>query len=169
MKEVPRRISEGTKRTSMERMWCGGVSFQTLTLSKCMCMRASGASELRQFWHFYILKLLFLSIFCRYIENKPWLKIFFFFGGGGGQAPPKPPPPHQYASVVVHCPNIQRKGSMSNEIVHLQVSKTWNEWGACDRKDYTFSVVFRNLQKVMMDNLLSSSLLSDPLISVVYL
>ena len=36
---------------------------QTLTLSKCMCMRAS---ELRKCWHFYILKLLFLSIFCRY-------------------------------------------------------------------------------------------------------
>ena len=36
---------------------------QTLTLSKCMCMRAS---ELRKFWRFYILKLLFLSIFCRY-------------------------------------------------------------------------------------------------------
>ena len=33
-----------------------------------MCMRASGASELRNFWHFYILKLLFLSIFCRYIR-----------------------------------------------------------------------------------------------------
>ena len=28
MKEVPRRRNEGTKRTSMERMWCGGVSFQ---------------------------------------------------------------------------------------------------------------------------------------------
>ena len=28
---------------------------QTLTLSKCMCMRASGASELRKFWYFYIL------------------------------------------------------------------------------------------------------------------
>ena len=26
------------------------------------------ASELRKFWHFYILKLLFLSIFCRYIR-----------------------------------------------------------------------------------------------------
>ena len=26
---------------------------QTLTLSKCMCMRASGSSELRKFWHFY--------------------------------------------------------------------------------------------------------------------
>ena len=36
---------------------------QTLTLNKCMCMRAS---ELRKCWHFYILKLLFLSIFCRY-------------------------------------------------------------------------------------------------------
>ena len=27
-----------------------------------MYMRASGASELRQFWHFYIIKVLFLSI-----------------------------------------------------------------------------------------------------------
>ena len=33
-----------------------------------MCMRASGASELRKALHFYILKLLFLSIFCRYIR-----------------------------------------------------------------------------------------------------
>ena len=30
-----------------------------------MYMRASEASELRHFWHFHILKLLFLSIFCR--------------------------------------------------------------------------------------------------------
>ena len=29
-------------------------------------MRASGASDLRKFCHFYILKLLFLSIFCQY-------------------------------------------------------------------------------------------------------
>ena len=79
---------------------------QTLTLSKCMCMRAS---ELRKFWHFYILNLLFLSIFCRYIR--------YFVGtndmlvgshvptnfqmyrqksekallGGGGSCPPPPP------------------------------------------------------------------------------
>ena len=33
-----------------------------------MCMRASEASELRKFRYFYILKLLFLSIFCRYIR-----------------------------------------------------------------------------------------------------
>ena len=31
-------------------------------------MRASGASELRKFWYFYILKLLFLSLFCWYIR-----------------------------------------------------------------------------------------------------
>ena len=62
---------------------------QTLTLSKCMCMRASGASELRKFWHFYILKLLFLSIFCQYIENKPYMVEFYL----EGQAPPSPPPP----------------------------------------------------------------------------
>ena len=82
---------------------------QTLTLSKCMCMRASGASELRKFWHFYILNLLFLSIFCRY--------IWYFVGTNdmlvgshvptnfqmyrqnsekallGGQLPPPPAPP----------------------------------------------------------------------------
>ena len=50
-----------------------------------MCMRASGASELRKFWHFYILKLLFLSIFCRYIENKPWLNFIW-----RGKRPPPP-------------------------------------------------------------------------------
>ena len=35
---------------------------KTLTLWKSMYMRASGASELRKFWHFYIIKVLFLSI-----------------------------------------------------------------------------------------------------------
>ena len=54
------------------------------------------ASELRQFWHFYILKLLFLSIFCWYIENESW---FNFIGGGGGGGK-SPPPPPQYASAA---------------------------------------------------------------------
>ena len=57
-------------------------------IEQCMYMRASGASELRNFWHFYILKLLFLSIFCRYIiwqiTNIPWLK-----------------PPHQYVDKLL--------------------------------------------------------------------
>ena len=78
--QVPRRRNEGTKRTSMERMWCGGgvtsnaVSFYYLWYGAIwndsiptntnidqmyMCMRASGASELGKFWQFYILKLLF--------------------------------------------------------------------------------------------------------------
>ena len=84
-----------------------------------MCMRASGASELRKCWHFYILNLLFLSIFCRYIRyfvgtltcfsahmyrqiskctdkfpNVP-TKIRKSIIGGGGAAPPPacPPPP----------------------------------------------------------------------------
>ena len=35
---------------------------KTLTLWKFMYMRASGASELRKFWHFYIIKMIFLSI-----------------------------------------------------------------------------------------------------------
>ena len=62
-----------------------------------MCMRASGASELRKFWHFYILKLLFLSIFCRYIENKPWLNFIW----GGGQAPPKPPTSTPVGLIII--------------------------------------------------------------------
>ena len=85
---------------------------QTLTLSKCMCMRASGASELRTFWHSYILNLLFLSIFCRYIRyfvgtndmlvgsHVPTNFQMYrqksekaLLGGGGGSCPPAPPPP----------------------------------------------------------------------------
>ena len=75
---------------------------QTLTLSKCMCMRASGASELRICLHFYILKLLFLSICCRYIRyfvgtndmlvdlHVP-TKLRKSIIGGGGSSPPPPP------------------------------------------------------------------------------
>ena len=71
------------------------------------------ASELRKFWNFYILKLLFLSIFCRYIRyfvgtndmlfglhvytdnfpNVPTKVRKGIIGGGGGQLPPCPPPP----------------------------------------------------------------------------
>ena len=84
---------------------------QTLTLSKCMCMRANGASELRKFWHFYILNLLFLSIFCRYIRYFVGTNVMLvgshvptnfqmyrpksekvLLGGGGGAAAPPPPP-----------------------------------------------------------------------------
>ena len=69
------------------------------------------ASELRKCWHFYILKLLFLSIFCRYIRyfvgtNDMLVGIHVptnfqmyrqnsekALWGGGGQLPPSPPPP----------------------------------------------------------------------------
>ena len=56
-------------------LWYGVVykrqyTDKTLTLRKSMYMRASGASELRKFSHFYILKLLFLSILCWYFR---WL------------------------------------------------------------------------------------------------
>ena len=68
-------------------------------------MRASGASKLRKFWHFYILKLLFLSIFCRYIHWQitciPWLNSIW-----GGKRPPKPP--HQYASEYDPNSNINQ-------------------------------------------------------------
>ena len=85
---------------------------KTLTLRKCMCMRASGASELRKCWRFYILKLLFLSTFCRYIRyfvgtndmlvglDVPTNFQMYrqksekaLLGGGGAIAPLPPPPP----------------------------------------------------------------------------
>ena len=98
---------------------------QTLTLSKCMCMRASGVSELRQFWHFTFLNCLFLSIFGRYIRyfvgtndmlvglhvptNLQMYRQFVkctdklrksIIGGGGEFAPP--PPPSGYANATAY-------------------------------------------------------------------
>ena len=86
---------------------------KTLTLRRSMYMRASGASELRIFLHFCILKLLFLSIFCWYIryfvgtndmlvgshvptnfQNVPTKLRKGIIGGGGG------PPPSGYANAV---------------------------------------------------------------------
>ena len=90
-----------------------------------MCMRASGASELRQFWLFYILKLLFLSIFCRYIRyfvgtNDMLVGLYMYrqifkctdktpkkHYWGGGQLPPCPPPPPlatlmQWLTALLH-------------------------------------------------------------------
>ena len=82
------------------------------------------ASELRKFWHFYILKQLFLSIFFRYIRyivGTKWHacrltctdKIIIskctdkspkrhYWGGGGGQLPPCPPPPPLATLMVEH-------------------------------------------------------------------
>ena len=75
-----------------------------------MYMRANGASELRHFSDFYILKLLFLSIFCWYFRyfvgtNDMLVGLHFqiskytdktlkkhYWGGGGGGVPPPPPP-----------------------------------------------------------------------------
>ena len=89
-----------------------------------MHMRASGASELRTFWHFYILKLLFISIFCRYFRyfvgtndmlvglytctdkfpNVPTKLRKGIIGGGGAIALPAPSPlPSGYASDVKFC------------------------------------------------------------------
>ena len=63
------------------------------------------ASELRKFRYFYILKLLFLSIFCRYIRyfvgtndmlvglHVPTKVRKGIIGGGGAIAPLPPPPP----------------------------------------------------------------------------
>ena len=72
---------------------------------KVMYMRASGASELRKFWHFCILKLLKLScntllvhqILCRYKWHACRLTCTdktpkrHYRGGGGGAIAPRPP------------------------------------------------------------------------------
>ena len=108
------------------------IPTNTITLSKCMCMRAS---ELRTSLNVYILKLLFLSIFCRHIENKPWLN---FIWGGGGQAPPSPP--HQYASdhctksipalifhwTIISNKLIRYKLQAHQTIVCKLIPRTWN-------------------------------------------
>ena len=62
-----------------------------------MNMRASGASELRKFSHFHILKLSFPSIFCRYLiyfvsESYIVKAVADLRGGGGGLGGLTPPP-----------------------------------------------------------------------------
>ena len=97
-------------------LWYGVVykwqyTDKTLTLRKSMYMRANGASELGKFSNFYILKLLFLSIFCWYFryfvgtnDMHVGLHVATNFQmyrqnsektllGGGGVAPCPPPPP----------------------------------------------------------------------------
>ena len=123
-------------------VWCYDYKRQytdkTLTLRKCMCMRANGASELRKFRYFYILKPLFLSIFCRYIRyfvGTKWYacrltctnkfsnvptnfqmyrqkseKALWGGGGAGGQLPP---PPSGYANDRY-------------SYLHARIDQTWN-------------------------------------------
>ena len=86
-----------------------------------MYMRASGASELRKCSHFYILKLLFLSIFCCYFRYFVGTNDMLvgshvptdfqmyrqnsekaLWGGGGGGNCPLPPPPPPLATRMIH-------------------------------------------------------------------
>ena len=84
---------------------------QTLTLSKCMCMRASGTSELRKIWHFTFLNCYFFQYFVGTSDTlsvqMTYLSVYMYrqiskctdktpkkhYWGGGGQLPPLPPPP----------------------------------------------------------------------------
>ena len=140
---IPRRRNEGKKGTSIERMWCGVVSFQcsfilllmvwsyiqttvpiNTNIEQCMCMRASGASELRKCWHFYILKLLFLSIFCRYIHWQitciPWLN--FIWGGKRPPPPPQAPPPVRQCPDLNCLPVVSTLITAKSKIVAAQIA-----------------------------------------------
>ena len=83
----------------------------SLTLWKSMFMRASGASDRRNFWHFYILKVLFLSIFCRYCLSanmyRQISKCTDKTPKKGGSCPLPPPPPPPLATLVAsyECPS----------------------------------------------------------------
>ena len=82
-------------------------------------MQASGASELRKFWHFCILKvtsfniLSVIQILCRYkwhacrLVHVPTNSQMYqqnsekaLLGGGGAIAPPPPPPPPPLTTLV---------------------------------------------------------------------
>ena len=114
-KEVPRRRNEGTKRTSMERMWCGGVSFQCSFLLLIMVwsyiykrqytdkhynieqmyVYASERASLENVGIFTFLNCYFFQYFVGTLKVCHGLISF----GAGGKRPQAPPPPHQYASV----------------------------------------------------------------------
>ena len=56
-------------------------------------------SELRKFWHFYILKLLFLSYLSLHsLANHLYTMVEFYWGGG--EALPSPPPVRQWARAI---------------------------------------------------------------------
>ena len=104
---------------------------QTLTLSKCVCMRASGASELRKFWHFTFLNCYFFQYFVgtsdtlsvqmtclsaymyrqiskctENFSNVPTKLRKSIIGGGGGRGscpPPLPPPPGYANDAAQTC------------------------------------------------------------------
>ena len=123
---------------------------KTLTLRKFMCMRASEASELRKFWYFYILKLLLLSIFCRYIRyfvgtndmlvglhvptNFPMYrqkseKALLGGGGGGGEAIAPPCPP--LATLMVFDSSIPVTWIMKAVLKPMYSFGKWWKWKNC--------------------------------------
>ena len=101
-------------------MWCGVVSFQcsfilllmvcsytndsipiNTNIEQCMCMRASGASELRNFGIFTFLNCYFFQYFVVTFTGKSLVYHgWILFGGGGAIKRPPPKPPHQYASAL---------------------------------------------------------------------
>ena len=99
-------------------------------------MRASGASELRKFWNYNILKLLFLSIFCRYIRffvgtNDMLVGLYMYrqncekaILGGGGSCSPAPSPPSGYADAACNRPTSERGALISHALSEHQWRKS---------------------------------------------
>ena len=107
------------------------------------------ASERRKFWHFYILKVLFLSIFCRYkwhacrltctdkFRNVPIkLRRSIIGGGGGGNCPPPnnasimllnapPPPPSGYASVLFNQGRRKKKNPTPQKCLFFEMKSAF--------------------------------------------
>ena len=90
-----------------------------------MYMRASGASELRKFLHFHILKLLFLSIFCwyfiRYVVGTKDMLVGLSCTGKFPNAPCPPPPLPPLATLVSQAMKPLKKiMNINNEIHEVQ-------------------------------------------------
>ena len=110
-----------------------------------MCMRASEASELRRRKKNYILKLLFLSIFCRYIRyfvgtndmlvglhvptNFPMYRQISKCTDkspkrhywGGGQLPPLPPPPPPPPPLATLMSSTHAKHHLNARVLDVPV------------------------------------------------
>ena len=133
-----------------------------------MCMRASGASELRKFWHFTLLNCYFFQYFVgtsdtlsvqmtclsaymyRQISkctdkfsNVPTKLRKSIIGGGGGSCPPAPPP-SGYANACIHPPppprSISGRFTLHTHAFEPPLQDSWLQCTRCLKNTfYTFN------------------------------